>query len=267
MTAYFANVFFGVRQAIELDSLRWAIEQCSSGNDRDWALGALVATASAVATTYGGHFAQPIVHPGRALSGRTLHRILENRAVSVIHDFSVRLSRLCASSPAHAHQIKTIPGPWDDAISSVDQETDGRRVAVYVDAPYKREEYSRYYHVLETLVSYSYPASIGIGRMPDKGAGQRFQSRFFSRSRSSVEKEFVRLIESILSRGWACLWSYSDSGAASIVDVSTTVARNTGCRIRSSFTTHSHHAQRGHSPKTVTEFLIEFSPRAWQLEL
>jgi len=36
--------------------------------------------------------------------------------------------------------------------------------AVYADPPYTRHEYSRYYHVYETLHRYDYPESHGTGR-------------------------------------------------------------------------------------------------------
>ena len=39
-----------------------------------------------------------------------------------------------------------------------------RSLVIYADPPYSRAQYSRYYHVLETLVLYDYPGVTGKGR-------------------------------------------------------------------------------------------------------
>jgi adenine-specific DNA-methyltransferase len=57
--SYFGDLYFGLQQAAEIDSLRFGISRLGSEEQRAWALGSLLASVSAVATTYGGHFAQP----------------------------------------------------------------------------------------------------------------------------------------------------------------------------------------------------------------
>jgi adenine-specific DNA-methyltransferase len=39
----------------------------------------------------------------------------------------------------------------------------GSRLVVYADPPYSRAQYSRYYHLLETLILYDYPRVEGMG--------------------------------------------------------------------------------------------------------
>lgn len=47
-------------------------------------------------------------------------------------------------------------------------------IVIYADPPYSRAQYSRYYHVLETLAHYDYPLISGKGRYRDT----RFNTNF-----------------------------------------------------------------------------------------
>ena len=265
--AYFANVYFGLRQCVEIDSLRFAIEQLEDESERTWALGALIATLSKLATTYGGHFAQPRLKTPSDITAANLARVLEQRAYSVIHEFSVRLLNLSEESEKAAHCVQILRGPWQDALSAAANSLDGDQVLVYVDAPYKREEYSRYYHVLETLVLYSYPSCAEASKLPDKKEGGRFQSEFFTRNKTQLASVFGTLISSILRRGWTCAWSYSDLGSVSIVNVVEQVCRETDAKVRSYSVPYTHKSQgksagKPRFPKEVVEYLVFFTPGA-----
>ena len=264
-TAYFASTFFGLRQCIEIDSLRYGIEQLADPADRKWALGALVATVSAVGTTYAGHFAQP-----RSPDESTLPGVLSRQSQSVTHEFRMRLEALGRESEGGRRPIRDVPGPWPEALDALQSELQGAQVAVYVDAPYKREEYSRYYHVLETVVTYAYPSLVGLGRMPDKRMGERFRSEFFTRSRPLVEANLAAVILEVLRRDWMCAWSYSSDGAADIVSVIERVRSVAACRVLSYATWHRYNSQgkslepeQKRRAKTVTEYLVIFLPEGW----
>jgi adenine-specific DNA-methyltransferase len=261
-TAYFANVYFGIRQSIDIDSIRYAIDQLDD-SERTWALGALIATASAVGTTYAAHFAQPRLPPGKQVKLRDFSEVQEQRSRSVLHEFSIRLLALGQQSEESNRPITAVEGPWRVALDSVRTLREKEPVLVYVDAPYTREEYSRYYHVLETLVSYRYPSSVGIGRTPEKGIGpaMRFQSEFFTKNETRVVDRLVDVICGILGNGWTCAWSYASNGLASIPTVVETVARRCGCAIHSFATPYVHNAQgRQASSKRVVEYLVIFVP-------
>lgn len=259
-TTYFANVYFGLRQCVEIDSVRFAIDQIELADERRWAIGALIATLSALGTTYAGHFAQPRFKRSEDLGLDKLSGVLEQRSCSVIHEFSVRLRNLAEESEKAPHPIELIPGPWPRALSTLDQMLENEQVVVYLDAPYKREEYSRYYHVLETLVHYSYPACMGSGRMPDKGTAERPRSEFFTRASQRIDEAFIKVISDILTRGWTCAWSYSDSGDASILSVVEHVSRKVPCHVNSFVTPYEHKPQGGQKPKKVKEYLIILTP-------
>jgi adenine-specific DNA-methyltransferase len=216
-TAYFPNVYFGLRQCMEIDSIRYAIDQLEDELDKTWALGALITTMSTLGLTYAGHFAQPVLRSPADVTPSNVARILERRAASVLHEFSIRLLSLADESQRTRHPVRTVAGPWRNALQEVQTLVTGP-VTVYVDAPYKRDEYSRYYHVLETVTNYMYPSSVGAARIPEKTSGERFKSEFFTRNRSSMVTAFVDVVKAALSNGWSCAWSYADTGAIAVVD-------------------------------------------------
>jgi len=158
-------------------------------------------------------------------------------------------------------RIETFKGPWQATLSTVDELLGNQPTLVYVDAPYKRDEYSRYYHLLETLVSYSYPQSLGKGRLPEKGTRERPASEFFTRSQPTINKAFVSVISSILERRWTCAWSYASSGNADMVDVLSTIQSLYSCEITSYATPYAHKAQgKAKTAKRVTEYLVVITP-------
>ena len=252
--AYYANVYFGLRQTVEIDGLRYAIQGLPRREDRAWALGALIASVSALGNTFGGHFAQPV---RREVNLKSMGSLVEQRAASITHEFCARYLSLASESEATTHPVRTVQGPWQGALDSVQQIiTAGQEITVYVDAPYTREEYSRYYHPLETLVSYQYPDSVGIGRVPSKTRGRRFQSEFFTRNSDRLIKALSSVISSVLERGWTCAWSYSDHGDVSIPLVVQEVQRRTSCTVRSYAAPYRHNALGARRAKLVTEHLV-----------
>ena len=54
-----------------------------------------------------------------------------------------------------------------------------RPAVIYADPPYTDDQYSRYYHLYETLLYYDYPEALGTGRYrPD-----RFRSQYSLKTR------------------------------------------------------------------------------------
>lgn len=255
---YYANLFFGVRQAAEIDSLRKAVDTISDPNDRAWALGALICAVSACADNYGGHFAQPkfdISQPERILT--SLKDTLLKRSLSVTHEFSARLLNLGRESEKTKYPIDIIPGPWRKSIDIMQSLNVAQPIMVYLDPPYTRDEYSRYYHVLETLVRYDYPSVSGKSSAPEKGSGGRFASEFFTRNSVSAENVISEIIKNCLKKGWDCTWSYSSSGLANIVN---TIKQCEDCCESIEFfqAQYSYKAQGKQRAKNVEEYIVVF---------
>ncbi|MEW6262586.1 MAG: hypothetical protein AB1641_05860 [Thermodesulfobacteriota bacterium] len=251
-TYYFANKYFGLRQSMEIDSIRYGISRLK-GHDYYWAMGSLIATVSFLGTNYGGHFAQPI-----KICKKNIYEILEKRSMSITSEFIIRFLSLAYESSISERYILPIDGPWEKALNSLKSVEVSRDVMVYIDAPYSREEYSRYYHVLETLVMYNYPSCIGTGLAPNKKLNERFSSSFFTRSKKKINTLFIDLISSVLRNNWNCAWSYSDNGIADIKVIIEEIVKCNNTNVEIFATPFKHKPQGGARSKKVIEYLILF---------
>jgi adenine-specific DNA methylase len=259
-SSYYANLFFGVRQAAEIDSLRYAIDQIDDTEDRAWALGALICATSSCAYSYGGHFAQP------KFDGEDLERfnilvpdLVVSRGLSVSHEFFVRLTSLGDESSKALYPVQSVDGPWENAIAKILDITNRGPVCVYLDPPYTRDEYSRYYHLLETLVRYDYPEVRDKASMPKRGDAGRFASDFATRNNGNIESLIVEIIKTCVEKGWCCLWSYSSVGVASIENILERLSPIT-TNIDIFGMNHSYKGQGKHKPKPVREYAILIRP-------
>lgn len=260
-TIAYGNTFFGLYQSMQLDSLRYAIDHLADENDKTWALGALIATASGIGNTYAGHFAQPKFKDVSILKDNEFIRLVEQRSLSVLSEFEARFMAFAQESESEPlSEINALDGPWQSALTSFRKLPSGKKRFVYVDAPYTRDEYSRYYHVLETLIDYRYHNLTGLGRIPDKKLGHRFRSAFFTRNVSKLRKQFVEIFTTILNSGDICGWSYSNSAAAECAQVIYELVNTTNCKVESFESPYQYKAQGGSGQKNIKEYLIFFYP-------
>jgi adenine-specific DNA-methyltransferase len=166
---YYASAYFGIRQAMEIDSLRYAIDRAPDGHS-DFYLYALIQACSHCAAAP-GHFAQHLVPRDKA---NTLY-IARMRRRSVLARFwaalkSISVPRCLDRAGNRVYREDAtdfVRGLAVEAPADVD-------LVIYADPPYSKAQYSRYYHVLETLVLYDYPDATGKGRYRDG----RFQTDF-----------------------------------------------------------------------------------------
>lgn len=199
-TAYFAFGYFGLAQAIEIDSLRYAIDRAPPDR-KSYYLSALVRASSECAAAP-GHFAQFLV-PRDKQTSRYIARI---RSRSILDRFYRALDTFpdvpCAARGENLAYCS-------DATSLLNQlKEDGgvSNLVVYADPPYSRAQYSRYYHVLETLVRYDYPACASKGRYRD----DRFRTGFSLRS--GVAAEMETFIGGVADLGASLFLSYPSNG-------------------------------------------------------
>lgn len=214
MTAYYAGTYFGVEQALHLDALRAEIWRSScEGKISAWQsecmVTALVGAASDAVFSAGKHFAQPLGIRG----GHASKRVFIDRGVDVPASFLGRVSEvLRVARPAterHVVARKSIE-EWvasPEALFGVS--------AIYADPPYTAQQYSRFYHVPETLVSRRVPTMQLVGGSLTKGLYP--DDRHFSRfSRKGTAPDAFRdLIGLSQTLGAGLLLSYSEPGVGS----------------------------------------------------
>ncbi len=225
VTAYYANVYFGIAQSAAIDSLRWAIEALRPDDPfveekRVHYLSALIHTAS-TSTSGTSHFAQP-----RHLRKDSELRAMARRRTTNVWELFEVYSREILTTVARTRHVagnRVLEGDYKrhlEPIGSPESSDPGdlrfsfprAPDLIYLDPPYTSDNYSRFYHVLEVLVRYDYPrlatnprGETLRGRYPD--IGQRFQSGFCHASR--VEDEFRHVIYGAAAAGAKLVISYS----------------------------------------------------------
>ena len=189
-TDTYADTYFAPRQCLEIETLRNIIR--SVPNDP---LNSILLTALAHAMGYAqsspGHFAQymPATHP----------RVQSLRQISVREAFLKFLRELTINITGGENSVHQ-----SDVHDFLAAPPDGLRSSViaYLDPPYSSAQYSRYYHLLDTVMLDDEPEVFHKGLYrPD-----RFASLFCSESR--VYSEFARVIRRVSDLGWDLAISY-----------------------------------------------------------
>jgi adenine-specific DNA-methyltransferase len=194
----YADTYFSLRQCMEIDDLRYAIEVLDVYDHyaADLAMAALISSMCYAQSTP-GHFAQfmPADHA----------RIGPLRAISIFEAFSERFRHWPIAAAAYEHEV--LAEDWR-VVFAAGFAADAK--VVYIDPPYNTEQYSRFYHVLETLVRYDNPEL----RHKARYRTGRFKSGFCYKR--TVESEFSELFRRC---GSACgadiVMSYCSTGLVS----------------------------------------------------
>ena len=201
----FAGTYFGLQQCIQIDSIRCAVDQLLHSSFLDkhqhtWMCLALCQAVSKVATTT-GHFAQYM----RANDNNRKRFLAQRRRCP----WSEWLRAIYQFSPigTHAWRSRNRVYTSDAGLLLLDlQQTEQYPAVIYADPPYTRDQYSRYYHLYETLLKYDYPTSQATGRYrPD-----RFSSPYSKKT--EVESAIEGLIASCAQIGSRLVLSYPERG-------------------------------------------------------
>lgn len=215
LTSIYAGQYFGIRQALELDRLCQFINaQNRSGLMTQWqfnvALSAIMSAASSAAYSAGKHFAQPL-NAGSSNNHEFLNkRLLDDRSVCIKTKFKAASYEICLNAVRHDVGHSACVGPAERFIYSNAEHFD----MYYVDPPYTAQQYSRFYHLLETIVTYKYPRlfnkdKITTGLYPL----DRYKSAFSSKRNAT--SAFRAIIRQAKKQNAALLISYSGSATNS----------------------------------------------------
>lgn len=200
--------YIGLLQSIEVDSIRYALDQLlrsgsiSTTNFNHGLLSLCRAVASASNST--GHFAQ-FLTPNE----RNLPRIKAKRRVSILDQFQIAQRELVPlGSDAWREENRWFNGDALDLLKQLKLKGNVPGV-VYADPPYTDDQYSRFYHLLETVILYDYPEVSGRGLY----RSGRLSSQFSLSTR--VSEAFSSLIELTSELGAALVISYPANGLLS----------------------------------------------------
>lgn len=213
---YYHGSYFSIKQCIEIDSLRYAID-CISKNEHDlrvFYLNALMHAISEVVSSVGKHFAQPIkiINKNGVVKKSSITRFLKDKKKHIniyMYEFERNIKTLMKDSNYNNKVF------CENGIDLLKTFRPGDIQLTYLDPPYTIDHYSRFYHILETLILYDYPNlekkkkngkyELMRGRYRD----DRFQSNF------CIQKKVVNEFDSIFSElsriESKAILSYSDT--------------------------------------------------------
>lgn len=201
----YSGGYLGLGQCLAIDSLRYGLDASrESGyiceNQHRWMCLALCQAMNRIATTT-GHFAQYL----RA-NQNTVRRFSAQRKRSVWSEWLAAIAHL---SPIGTRSWRTRNRVFrQDANVLLQYLCDNkiRPAVIYADPPYTKDQYSRYYHLYETLLLYDYPASQGTGRYRPN----RLSSPYSVKSR--VENALQGLVRDCAKLGSSLVLSYPERG-------------------------------------------------------
>ncbi len=202
----YASSYFGIRQCIELDALRKGIDHAAPAYNeklagvRRWMLAALGSAASRCSNST-GHFAQYLT-----ASEMNVSRVVKQRRREILREWQASLRSMTQVGNYAWRKSNRIFNL--DACNLLRDLNDSRMCpgVIYADPPYTSDQYSRYYHLLETLVLYDYPKVTGKGLYrPD-----RFVSSWSLKTK--VRDSFETLIEQASQLGSSLVISYPTNG-------------------------------------------------------
>jgi hypothetical protein len=189
VTRCYGGHYFSLTQALLLDGL---INTFPSGREysRICMASAIIAASKCAAAP--GHTAQPF-QPTRT-AGRFLREAWKRDPLAYASQ------ALAAIAPKHARKKGTTSVA--DAVSIAESCQQGD--LVFVDPPYSAVQYSRFYHVLETIARRKCVSVEGVGRYPPPG--DRPTSAFSRKSEATAALR--RLLKSLAGRGCTVILTF-----------------------------------------------------------
>ncbi|WP_156941539.1 DNA adenine methylase [Mesorhizobium sp. WSM2561] len=204
-TGLHGATYLGIRQAIDLDSIRYAADHLIdagevTAEEHRWMVLALCQTISTVSNST-GHFAQ-YLYPSYA----NIRRVVRKRRLNC---WSIWSTALRESRPlgyvAWRRSNRVFKSDATTLLKKLSRNV-RQPAVIYADPPYTSDQYSRYYHVLENAVLYDYPKVSSKGQYrPD-----RFTSGFSLKA--GVDGSFKELVSAAAKLPSVFILSYPTNG-------------------------------------------------------
>ena len=253
---YYANAYFGIAQCCQIDALRSVIEQIQEKNTQYVLLTALMSVMSAAASTT-THFAQFL----KVKSKATCNNLLSKRKINIIEECKALMKEyrklgLCSKNEMKASDCYNLD--FSECLDSIDL---NKSTLVYADPPYFKEHYSRYYHVLNTLCLYDYPAMSINPQTHELSIGRYREDRKVSDfgKKAKALGAFEILIKKCATAGAWLMISYSDNSIVDITDLQTLAEKQYDVLIEKVELSHS--KQGRSSTSKVDEYIFICRPK------
>lgn len=253
LATIYGGTYFSIRQAVEIEAIRSLISSLERERrfDQDqcrWLLVALVIASDRVANST-GHFAQ-------ALSPKetNLPRLRKQRQRVIWREWLGAISQLSpVRTPNWRLKNKSFNGDAIDILNSLSDHK-SRPAVIYADPPYTKDQYSRYYGLLDTIVLHDRPQISGRGLTRTDG----FKSSFSMKSK--VQSSLKNLVVGAASIGSDLIVSYPSNGLCEdaeslFIEMSREVTGRTPDIIRIPYKHSTLGASKGSATQSVEEHL------------
>ncbi|MBQ7798617.1 MAG: DNA adenine methylase [Clostridia bacterium] len=218
----YSDTYFSEPQCKEIDSVRFAIDQVQDEGIKALFMLALMSAMSTCESTP-GHFAQYL--------NKDHQRLVPIRKMSIYNTFIAKCDDY-ANLISSSYSNKAFN---EDANRFMESEDFDAVKCVYIDTPYTAEQYSRFYHVLETICKYDNPVlenNKGLYR------NDRFMSEFSQNA--SVNNAFEKMIKLCAEKKKKIVVSYSNRGLVSVGELKSIIDKYyKNCEIKTKEYNHS----------------------------
>ena len=231
----YSGTYFSASQCRDIDSIRYAIESITNPHRKALYLFALMGAMCLVQSTP-GHFAQymPSTHK----------RIIPLQQMDLWEEF-LKKCDLYSNIYFSSYENKSFCMDYKDLFRTGELDTVD---TIYLDSPYSQEQYSRFYHILETVAKYDSPVvKHKAGYRED-----RFMSDFCYKSK--VQNEFATIFSFCKSKGINLVISYSNKAVLPINDLED-LCKEYFCELTILEVAHKHSTQ-GKGSQKIAEIII-----------
>lgn len=174
---YYSTSYFGIKQAMEIDALRYSFEIYKNEDVFYALLSSLFYAMKECVFSKDGHMAQPLNLTGNKL------KLIKQRKKSILELFQYKLNEFFSSNfvpTSHCNKVYNLN--FEELLQNeeIREEVD----VIYADPPYTDMQYSRYYHLLNIVGKYEYLKPTLIAKKVTKGLylEGRYQSKLSSRT-------------------------------------------------------------------------------------
>lgn len=213
MASHYAGTYFGLHQALFFDFVRSRINSLLNQHEiNQWTCYALLAslysTMSKSVYSAGKHFAQPLAKVNKQNFQFHYSRMYSDRSLNVVDVFIDAANKIDTSSVSIGAGNLAIAQPVENTYEIIMR---AKPSLIYADPPYTAQQYSRFYHVLETAATYTIPRLQLVNGKVTAGlyGDARYKSRYSSKTQAP--KAFEELVEVSRKSGASLALSYSCS--------------------------------------------------------
>lgn len=198
----YSGTYWSFEQCVWIDSYRYAIDKYKNDKNYYYLLLSCLIYAMAYNSQSTGHYAQYRI-PEKESSKNDILIYRRKNITDFFKNKFIELKNFTKKD--NQYSVKTMSDTDVECIKCVP-----KRSLIYADPPYCFVHYSRFYHIIETLVKYDYPVVKYKGRYRD----DRYQSEFCIRSQVSMA--FKQMFAEIKEREQDLILSYSNSDTNTI---------------------------------------------------